>query len=100
MQLFAKIISIVFLMAISYKQLVLCQMANTICACLEESDSDEQDLSTSLLETIWDASGATMEHRVLRFFSHSQNPRYAKRKLQAFFKAPLREVHTPPPNGV
>ena len=97
MQNLAKLFALLFLVAISYKQLVLCQMASALSTCLLASDNDdEQEDQLSFLE---------QESLVPQM--HCYTPPtllwraalpVASRYAQSCIIAPLDELHVPPPN--
>ena len=97
MQNLAKLFALLFLVAISYKQLVLCQMASALSTCLLASDNDdEQEDQLSFLE---------QESLVPQM--HCYTPPtllwraalpVASRYAQSCIIAPIEELHVPPPN--
>ena len=100
MQNLAKLFALLFLVAISYKQLVLCQMASTLSTCMLASDNDdEQDEQEDQL--------SLLEQESLIFQMHCYTPPtllwraalpVASRYAQSCIIAPLDELHVPPPN--
>jgi hypothetical protein len=93
----AKLFALLFLVAISYKHLVLCQMASTLSTCMLTGDNDdEQEDQLSFLE---------QESLVPQM--HCYTPPtllwraalpVASRYAQSCIIAPIDELHVPPPN--
>ncbi len=100
MQNLAKLFALLFLVAISYKQLVLCQMASALSTCLLASDNDdEQDELEDQL--------SLLEQESLIFQMHCYTTPtllwraalpLASRYAQSSIIAPIEELHVPPPN--
>ena len=97
MQNLAKLFALFFLVVISYKQLVLCQIASTLSTCLLAGDNDEeQEDHLSLLE---------QESLVPQMQFYTQTTLLlraalpvASRYAQSCIIAPIEELHVPPPN--
>jgi hypothetical protein len=92
----AKLFALLFLVAISYKQLVLCQMASSLSTCLLADDNDdEQEDQLSLLEQ--ESLVPQMHCYTTPLLWRAALP-VASRYAQSCIIAPLDELHVPPPN--
>ncbi len=97
MQNLAKLFALLFLVAISYKQLVLCQMASTLSTCMAEDDEqDEQEDQLSLLEQ--ESLVPQMHCYTTPTLLWRAALPVASRYAQSCIIAPLDELHVPPPN--
>ena len=100
MQNLAKFFALIFLVAISYKQLVLCQMASTLSTCLLAGDNDdEQDEQEDQLSFLEQESLVTQMHcyTTPNLLWRAALP-VASRYAQSCIIAPIEELHVPPPN--
>ena len=97
MQNLAKLFALLFLVAISYKQLVLCQMASALSTCLLASDNDdEQEDQLSLLEQ--ESLVPQMHCYIPPTLLWRAALPVASRYAQSCIIAPIEELHVPPPN--
>jgi hypothetical protein len=97
----AKLFALLFLVAISYKQLVLCQMASTLSTCMAEDDEqDEQDDLEELLNLVEQESlaPASYTYTLTNGFLAKSSLGFAYPYVQSCISAPLVELHAPPPN--
>ena len=98
MQNLAKLFALLFLVAISYKQLLLCQMASTIITCMAEDDG--QDELEDLLDLVEHESLLPAQYIYIFSSGFLGNSRsgFTYRYEQSCISAPIVELHTPPPN--
>jgi hypothetical protein len=97
----AKLFALLFLVAISYKQLVLCQMASALNTCLLAGDNDdEQDELEDLLNLVEQESLATAPYAysLSNGFLAKSSLGFAYPYVQSCVCAPLVELHAQPPN--
>jgi hypothetical protein len=97
----AKYFALLFLVAISYKQLVLCQMASALNTCLLAGDNDdEQDELEELLNLVEQESlaPASYTYSLTNSFLAKSSLGFAYPYVQSCISAPLVELHAPPPN--
>jgi hypothetical protein len=92
----AKLFALLFLVAISYKQLVLCQMASALNICLLAGDNDdEQEDQLSFLEQ--ESLVPQMHCYTTPTLLWRAALPVASRYAQSCIIAPIEELHVPPP---
>jgi hypothetical protein len=96
----AKLFALLFLVAISYKQLVLCQMVSTLNICLLAGDNDdEQDELEDLLNLVEQESLAPAPYAYMlsNDFLGKSSLCFVYPYVLSCINAPLVELHAQPP---